>query len=153
MTRPGYALFARMQSISPAYSTWCDAAPPILRTCEPHASTDTFLSRDSALARTHTGIPVPGTWYVITGPLAQAVSTAAAVQTSEIFGVVAVFEALHSLTYSLLHDESSFCNTGACIRVCVAVKRCRYHAIRGSVVMYTWHVSYEYGRYRTPYTT
>ena len=46
--------------------------------------------------------------YVIssTGPLTQAVSTAAAAaQTSEIFGVLAVFEALRSL---ILHDESSF---------------------------------------------
>ena len=49
--------------------------------------------------------------YVIssTEPRAQAVSTAAAVRTSEIFGVLAVFEVLHSL---ILHDESSFCNTG-----------------------------------------
>ena len=45
-----------------------------------------------------------------TEPRAQAVFTAAAaVQTSEMFVVLAVFEALHSL---MLHDESSFCNTG-----------------------------------------
>ena len=31
---------------------------------------------------------------------------------------------------------------------CANVKRCRYHAIRGSVVC-TWYVSYEYGQYRT----
>ena len=33
---------------------------------------------------------------------------------------------------------------------CATVKRCRYHAIRGSVlVVCTWYVSYEYGGYRT----
>ena len=84
--------------------------------------------------------------YVIssTEPRAQAVSTAPAVQTSEIFGV-AVLEVLHSL---ILHDESSFCNTGTRIPMSVDVKRCRYHAIRGFVV-WTWYVSYEYGQYRT----
>ena len=50
-----------------------------------------------------------------TEPRAQAVSTAAAaVQTSEMFGVLAVFEALHSL---MLHDESSFCNTGTVLGI------------------------------------
>ena len=56
--------------------------------------------------------------YVIrsTEPRAQAVSTAAAVQTSEKMGIVAVFEVLHSV---ILRDESSFCNTGTRIPVSV----------------------------------
>ena len=45
-----------------------------------------------------------------TRPRAQAVSTtAAAVQTSEKFGAIAVFEAFHSL---VLHEEPSFYNAG-----------------------------------------
>ena len=40
-------------------------------------------------------------------------STAAAVQISEIFGVLAVFEVLHSP----IHDESSFCNTRITVSV------------------------------------
>ena len=39
--------------------------------------------------------------------IVQALSTAAAVQTSEIIRVLAVFKVLRSLK---LHDESSFCN-------------------------------------------
>ena len=101
-----------MQAISPAYSTLYDTAPQIIRLCEPHAITDTFVSKDSAL------VPILVYQYVIssTEPRAQAVSTAAAVQTPEIFGVLAVFEVLRSL---ILHDESSFCNTGTCIPVSV----------------------------------
>ena len=49
-----------------------------------------------------------------TEPRGQAVFTAEAVQTSEILGVLAVFEVLQSLK---LHDESSFCNTGTRIPV------------------------------------
>ena len=45
-------MFACMQAISPAYSTLYDTAPQIVRSCEPHASTDTFVSRDSAHALT-----------------------------------------------------------------------------------------------------
>ena len=45
MARPGYALFARMQAISPAYSTLYDTAPQMIRSCEPLESTDTFVSR------------------------------------------------------------------------------------------------------------
>ena len=41
---------------------------------------------------------------------------AASVQTSELFGVPAVFEVLHSL---LLNDESSFCNDGTRMTVSV----------------------------------
>ena len=41
-------------------------------------------------------------------------STAAAVQISEIFGVLSVFEVLHS---PILHDESSFCNTRITVSV------------------------------------
>ena len=44
-----------------------------------------------------------------TEPRVQAVPTAAAAQTSEMFGEPPVFEALHSL---ILHHQSSFCNTG-----------------------------------------
>ena len=56
--------------------------------------------------------------YVIssTEPRAQAVSTAAAVQTSEILEVLVAFDLLHPL---ILHDESSFCNTGTRIPVSV----------------------------------
>ena len=56
--------------------------------------------------------------YVIssTEPRARAGPTSAAVPTSEIFGVLAVFEVLHPL---ILHDESSFCNTGTRIPVSV----------------------------------
>ena len=113
VTRPGYALFARMQSISPAYSTWCDAAPPILRTCEPHASTDTFVSTDKTCPCTYSYWYTSSMWLAVQSPehIAQVVSTAAAVQTPEIFGVLAVFEVLHSLTL-LVHNESSFCDTG-----------------------------------------
>ena len=50
-----------------------------------------------------------------TDPRAQAASTAAEVQTFEIFGVLAVFEVLHPLT---LH-KSSFYNTGTRIPVSV----------------------------------
>ena len=43
VARPGYALFARMQAVSLAYSTLNDNAPQKMRSCEPHASTDTFV--------------------------------------------------------------------------------------------------------------
>ena len=50
------------------------------------------------------------------GPRAQAVYTASAVETSEIFVVLAVFEVLPSL---ILHDESSFFSTGTRMPVSV----------------------------------
>ena len=82
--------------------------------------------------------------YVIrsTEPRAQAVSTAAAVQASEIFRVLAVFEVLHSLiTRRVVVLQYWYSHTSEC----VAVKRCRYHAIRGSVVctcgIHTYHTS------------
>ena len=46
VARPGYALFVRMQAISPADRTLYDTAPQMIRSCEPYASTDTFVSRD-----------------------------------------------------------------------------------------------------------
>ena len=135
MGRPGHALFARMQAISPACSTLYDTPPQIIRSCEPHASTDTFVSRDKQCPCTYSY------WYIyqyVTNsaePRAQAVSTAAAaaVQTSGTFGVLAVFEVLHSLPYTsrrVLVLQYWYSHTSEC----VAVKRCRYHAIRGSVV-------------------
>ena len=75
-------MFARMQAISPAFSALYDAAPKVIRSCEPHASTDTFVLRDKC----------PCTysyWYIYqyvissTEPREQAICTAAA-QTSEI---------------------------------------------------------------------
>ena len=66
-----------------------------------------FRGTNGALVRTHTGIILVEHVISSTEPRAQAISKAAAVQTSKIFGVLAVFEVLHSL---ILHDESSFRN-------------------------------------------
>ena len=143
-------MFARMQATSPAYSTLYYTVPQIIRSCEPHASTDTFASRDKTMPL-YVLILVYQSVISITEPRAQAVSTAAAaaVQTSGTFGVLAVFEVLHSLPYTsrrVLVLQYWYSHTSEC----VAVKRCRYHAIRGSVVC-TWYVSYEYGRYTVHY--
>ena len=145
-------MFARMQATSPAYSTLYYTVPQIMRSCEPHASTDTFASRDKTMPL-YVLILVYQSVISITEPRAQAVSTAAAaaVQTSGTFGVLAVFEVLHSLPYTsrrVLVLQYWYSHTSEC----VAVKRCRYHAIRGSVVC-TWYVSYEYGRYRSLHTS
>ena len=79
-------MFARMQAITPAYSTYCtlyDTAPQIIRSCELYASTDAFVSRDKQCPCTYSY------WYIYqyvissTEPREQAICTAAA-QTSEI---------------------------------------------------------------------
>ena len=100
---------------------------------------------------------VPGTpvvlrtWYVIssTEPRAHCTSSIYSSSSANIRNIWStcgrVFEILRSF---ILHDESSFCKTDTRIPVSVTVKRCRYHAIQGSVGC-TWYVSYEYGRYRT----
>ena len=92
------------------YLPVCDQQYRAPRTSIIHGSSSAnirniIVLRDSARVRILMLVVISST-----EPRAQAVSTAAAAaQTSEIFGVLAVFEASHSL---ILHDESSFCNNG-----------------------------------------
>ena len=92
------------------YIPGCDEQYRAPRTSSIHGSSSAnirniIVSRDRARVRIL--ILAVICW---TRPRAQAVSTtAAAVQTSGKFGVIAVFEAFHSL---VLHEESSFYNTG-----------------------------------------
>ena len=83
--------------------------------------------------------------YVIssTEPRAQGVSTAVAVQIS---GYCFVSKYCTPLYYTTSLRSATLVRAF----LYVAVKRCRYHAIRGSVLC-TWYVSYEYGRYRAPH--
>ena len=118
MAQPGFALFARMQAISPAFSALYDAAPKVIRSCEPHASTDTFVLRDKC----------PCTysyWYIYqyvissTEPREQAVSTAAAMQTSEVLSFretnsarvrILILVVIGSTSTSSIHSSSSSAN-------------------------------------------
>ena len=129
--------------ISPAYSTLYDTAPQIIRSCEPHASTDTFVSRDSALVRAHTGIPVCDSQY--RAPSTSSIHSSSSANIRNIWSTCGIRSiALTYTTRRVLVLQHLYSHTSEC----VGVKRCRYHAIRESVVC-TWHVSYEYGWYRT----
>ena len=92
------------------YLPVCDQQYRAPRTSIIHGSSSAnirniIVLRDSARVRILILVVISST-----EPRAQAVSTAAAaMQTSEMFVVLAAFEALHSL---ILHDESSICNTG-----------------------------------------
>ena len=92
------------------YIPGCDEQYRAPRTSSIHGSSSAnirniIVSRDRARVRIL--ILAVICW---TRPRAQAVSTtAAAVQTSEKFGAIAVFEAFHSL---VLHEEPSFYNAG-----------------------------------------
>ena len=147
MARPGYALFARMQAISPAYSTLYDTTPQIIRSCEPHASTDTFVSRQTVPLYV---LILVYQQYVISSTEPRALCTSSihssgSANIRNIWSTCGIRSiALPYTTRRVLVLQYWYSH----ISECVAVKRCRYHAIRGSVVC-TWYVSYEYGRYRT----
>ena len=116
-----------MQAISPVYSTLYDAAPQIMRSCEPHSSIDTSVSRDKQCPE-HKQYPQQQRC-----------------KTLDIFGVDAE---MHSKLCTPLYHTTS---PRAAIlvlayyhnSVCVAAKRCRYHAIGGSSVgtCGTYHTS------------
>ena len=100
-----------MQAISPAYSTLYDTAPQIIRSCEPHASTAAFVSRDSVLVRTHASNYIPVCDQQYRTPSTRSIHSSSSSNIRILFCI----EVLHS---PVLHDESSFCNTGTSIPVC-----------------------------------
>ena len=135
-----------MQAISPACSTLYDTPPQIIRSCEPHASTDTFVSRDKqlCLVRTRAGIPVVCDQQYI-APSTSSIHSSSSANIRNIWRTCGIRSiALLYTTRRVLVRHGWYSHTSECANV----KRCRYHAIRGSVVC-TWYVSYEYGQYRT----
>ena len=142
MARPGYALFARMQATSPAYSTLYDyhTAPQIIRSCEPNASTDTFVSRDKWCPCTYSY------WYYTSracdqqhrAPSASNIQSSSGANIQNIWSTCGIRSiALPYTTRRVLFPQLFWYSHTS---ECVAVKRCRYHAIRESVVC-TWYVS------------
>ena len=129
-----------MQAISPAYSTLYDTAPQIIiRSCEPHASTDTFVSRESALVRAHTGIALCDQQY--RAPSTSSIHSSSCANIRNIWSTCAIRSI--ALPYQVYYTTSPRSAILVLAYQCVAVKRCRYHAIRGSVVCTcgTYHTS------------